>query len=549
MFTLAIDSTDDTPRVVRIEHLPCVIGRSANAEVVLSGWRVAREHARLEADAAGIRIVDLGSLGGTQVNGDRIVAFGPLAESDEILIGGHRLRVLLSPGTVSPSGLRGSSDAASFSGEPASHQRVEPSPEASSVDRYVWRRLLHRRLLNQIDFRGQDIRGLTGAQLREQVGQTLRQVVETEPELPSEIDRDLLIREVLDEAVGLGPLESLFADEAISEIMVNGTAPIHIERAGRIEQTTLAFSSDEAIRSVIDRIITPLGRHVDEGSPMVDARLADGSRLNAVLPPLSLCGPAVTIRRFNRHLYCAEDLVARGSLSVEMLRFLELCVRSRRSVVVSGGTGAGKTTLLNLLSGFIAADERVITIEDAAELRLSHRNLVSLEARPANAEGRGFVSVRDLVRNALRMRPDRIVVGECRGGEALDMLQAMNTGHDGSLTTVHANSPRDALSRIEVMTLMSGVEIPLHAIREQISSAVQIVVQQARLPDGSRRITEIAEVTGVESGKVLMQTLFRFQAGDGQGGRHTATGHIPQFLDSLGAGQRPDALALFGEPV
>lgn len=549
MFTLAIDSTDDTPRVVRIEHLPCVIGRSANAEVVLSGWRVAREHARLEADAAGIRIVDLGSLGGTQVNGDRIVAFGPLTESDEILIGGHRLRVLLSPGTVSPSGLRGSSDTASFSGEPASHQRDEPSPEASSVDRYVWRRLLHRRLLNQIDFRGQDIRGLTGAQLREQVGETLRQVVETEPELPIEIDRDLLIREVLDEAVGLGPLESLFADEAISEIMVNGTAPIHIERAGRIEQTTLAFSSDEAIRSVIDRIITPLGRHVDEGSPMVDARLADGSRLNAVLPPLSLCGPAVTIRRFNRHLYCAEDLVARGSLSVEMLRFLELCVRSRRSVVVSGGTGAGKTTLLNLLSGFIAADERVITIEDAAELRLSHRNLVSLEARPANAEGRGFVSVRDLVRNALRMRPDRIVVGECRGGEALDMLQAMNTGHDGSLTTVHANSPRDALSRIEVMTLMSGVEIPLHAIREQISSAVQIVVQQARLPDGSRRITEIAEVTGVESGKVLMQTLFRFQAGDGQGGRHTATGHIPQFLDSLGAGQRPDALALFGEPV
>ena len=279
---------------------------------------------------------------------------------------------------------------------------------------------------------------------------------------------------------------------------------------------------------------------------MVDARLPDGSRLNAIIAPLSLVGPAVTIRRFNRQLLSAEDLVRLGTMSVEMLEFLRFSVARRRSIVVSGGTGAGKTTLLNLLSNFIGVDERVITIEDAAELRLAHRNLVSLEARPANAEGRGLVTVRDLVRNALRMRPDRIVVGECRGGEALDMLQAMNTGHDGSLTTVHANSPRDAISRIEVMTLMSGVELPLQAIREQIASALSLVIQQARLSDGRRIVTEIAEVTGIESGRILMQPLFRFHEQHGTDGRHEATGHIPQFLDREGEGPPPDLLAIFG---
>jgi len=375
---------------------------------------------------------------------------------------------------------------------------------------------------------------------------TFEDVIHTEAALPPDIDRTTLIREVLDEAVGLGPLEGLLADDTVSEIMVNGTAPIHVERSGKIEQTELAFSSDDAIRSVIDRIIAPLGRHVDEGSPMVDARLADGSRLNAVLPPLSLSGPAVTIRRFNRRLYLAEDLVELGTLSAQMLAFLKLCVTSRRSIVVSGGTGAGKTTLLNLLSGFIGQEERVITIEDAAELRLDHRNLVSLEARPSNSEGRGLVSVRDLVRNALRMRPDRIVVGECRGGEALDMLQAMNTGHDGSLTTVHANSPRDALSRIEVMTLMSGVDIPLQAIREQIASAVHIVVQQARCPDGSRRVTDISEVNGIESGRILMQSLFRLQSIEGQAPQHLASGHIPQFLDGTPTARSASVLDLFG---
>ena len=546
MLTLSVESAGDPPRTLRIEKLPCVIGRSSPADIILTGWRVAREHARIEIDAAGLRIVDQGSLSGTQVNGERIVTFGPLTESDEIVIGGHQLRVLAQPGMErSLNASRCAAVELGLANSPGMGQSDQPEL-GSDAERYVWRRLFHRRLLSQIDLQRQDVRMLSGVQLREQVGRTLEEVIHSEPALPSSIDRATLAREVLDEAVGLGPLEALLTDDTVSEIMVNGVAPIHVERAGKIEQTELAFSSDDAIRSVIDRIIAPLGRHVDEGSPMVDARLADGSRLNAVLPPLSLSGPAVTIRRFNRRLYVASDLVKLGTLSAQMLEFLKLCVASRRSIVVSGGTGAGKTTLLNLLSGFIGQDERVITIEDAAELRLQHRNLVSLEARPPNSEGRGLVSVRDLVRNALRMRPDRIVVGECRGGEALDMLQAMNTGHDGSLTTIHANSPRDALARIEVMTLMSGVDIPLQAIREQIASAVHIVVQQARCPDGSRRVTDISEVTGIESGRILMQPLFRFQAAEGRPAQHHATGHLPQFFEKGMHSRSAELLELFG---
>jgi pilus assembly protein CpaF len=289
---------------------------------------------------------------------------------------------------------------------------------------------------------------------------------------------------------------------------------------------------------VIDRIVSPLGRHIDESSPMVDARLADGSRINAVIPPLSLVGPVLTIRRFNSRRFSSADLIELGAGSQAMFEFLEHAVRSRMNIIVSGGTGSGKTSLLNVLASFIGSQERVITIEDAAELRLGHRNLVSLEARPPNAEGRGQVSIRDLVRNALRMRPDRIIVGECRGGEALDMLQAMNTGHDGSLTTVHANSARDALARIEVMTLMAGVEMPLQAIREQIASALQIVVQQARLSDGSRKMIEISEVTGMEGGRILMQPLFRYERGRASGseGRvgFDATGNLPLCFERRG---------------
>jgi pilus assembly protein CpaF len=342
-------------------------------------------------------------------------------------------------------------------------------------------------------------------------------------------------------------LDDLLRDESITEIMVNGPDSIFVERAGRLTRTNLRFSSQAALQGVIERLLQKTGRRVDESSPMVDARLADGSRVNVVVPPLSLCGPAITIRKFGNRRPDMEALLANGSLSAAMASFLDAAVRCRLNIVVSGGTGSGKTTLLNCLSARIPAGERIVTIEDSAELQLQHENLVSLECRPSNVEGRGQVSIRDLVRNALRMRPDRIVVGECRGGETLDMLQAMNTGHDGSLTTAHANSPRDLLSRLEVMTLMAGMELPLAAVREQIASAVNLIVQQARFPCGARRIVVIAEVTGTESGRIQMQDLFRFER-DGAGaqgattGRFVVCGNEPVFFEALPPSLRPAPL-------
>jgi pilus assembly protein CpaF len=335
---------------------------------------------------------------------------------------------------------------------------------------------------------------------------------------------------VIAESVGLGPLELLFADPDISEIMVNRFDQIYIERSGICQPTGLRFSSEESVRSVIDRIVSPLGRRIDDASPMVDARLADGSRVNAVIRPLSVKGSSLTIRRFMGRLLGPQDLVAKGSAAHEMLQLLELAVTHRFNIVVAGGTGSGKTTLLNLLSKWIPQKERLITIEDAAELRLDHPNLVSLEVRQSNSEGHGQVSIRDLLRNSLRMRPDRIIVGECRGGEALDMLQAMNTGHEGSLTTIHANSPRDALSRLEVMVMMAGFELPLGAIRDQIASAVDLVIQQQRCSDGHRRVVSITEITGVESGVIQSQELFRWRPDQ----RHfSSTGIMPNFLEEI----------------
>jgi pilus assembly protein CpaF len=350
-------------------------------------------------------------------------------------------------------------------------------------------------------------------------------------------DRKRFVVEVASDILGYGPLDPLLADSSVDEIMCNGYDDIYVERRGRIERTDAKFADETHYRQVIEKIVSAVGRRVDEGSPMVDARLPDGSRVNAVLPPLAIHGPVMTIRKFAERPFTITDLVGNSTLTMDAGVFLEACVRARLNVLISGGTGSGKTTMLNVVSSFIPEAERVITIEDAAELQMQQPHVVTLEARPPNAEGRGAVTIRDLVRNALRMRPDRIVVGEVRGAEALDMLQAMNTGHEGSLTTVHANSPRDVTSRLETMVLMAGFDLPVRAIREQIASAVDLIVHTERLADGSRRVTAITEVQGTEGDVVTLQDLFSYAAGPpGQEGSGTlrATGLRPRKIDQIG---------------
>ncbi|WP_297998633.1 CpaF family protein [uncultured Phascolarctobacterium sp.] len=351
-------------------------------------------------------------------------------------------------------------------------------------------------------------------------------------------DRERLVDELISEIMGLGPIEPFLQDSSVSEVMVNGPDSIYIERSGHLIKTETRFRNAEHLMHIIDRIVSAVGRRVDESSPMVDARLLDGSRVNVIIPPLSLIGPCLTIRKFSRDVITVDKMIEFGSFDERMAQFLEACVRGRLNVVVSGGTGSGKTTLLNVLSAYVPESERIVTLEDSAELQLHQDNLVTLETRPANIEGEGEISMRDLVRNALRMRPDRIIVGEVRTGEALDMLQAMNTGHDGSMTTAHANSARDLLSRLETMVLMSGMELPLRAIRSQIASAVDIVVQIARMRDGSRKIINISEVTGMEGDIITMQDLFRFeqQGIDSDGrlrGEFVTTGLRPMCSEKL----------------
>ncbi|MGZ8475734.1 MAG: CpaF family protein [Candidatus Limnocylindria bacterium] len=390
------------------------------------------------------------------------------------------------------------------------------------------------RLINELDPK----LDLTNqVEVRQQIEELFAKIADEEGLALTRAERVRMLEQITDEILGLGPLEPLLRDETLTEVMVNGPQQIYIEREGRLELTNVTFQNDEHVMKVIQRIIAPIGRRIDESSPMVDARLPDGSRVNAIIPPLSLVGPVITIRKFSATPFTVNDLVRFGTATPEMFEFLEACVKARLNIFVSGGTGSGKTTTLNILSSFIPDDERIVTIEDAAELQLRQEHVVTLESRPANIEGKGAIAIRELVRNALRMRPDRIVVGECRSAEALDMLQAMNTGHDGSMSTGHANSPRDMLSRLETMVMMTGMELPLRAIREQIASAVDVIVHQSRMKDGSRRITHITEVQGMEGDVVVMQDIFIFeQTGiiDGKiQGRLRPTGIRPKFVEKF----------------
>ena len=389
-------------------------------------------------------------------------------------------------------------------------------------------------------------------EVRRQIEELFGKVADEEGLALTRAERVRMLEQITDEILGLGPLEPLLRDETITEVMVNGPQQVYIEREGVLEMTNVTFQNDEHVMKIIQRIISPIGRRIDESSPMVDARLADGSRVNAIIPPLSLVGPVLTIRKFAATPFTVEDLIRFGTATTEMFEFLEACVKARLNIFVSGGTGSGKTTMLNILSSFIPDDERIVTIEDAAELQLRQEHVVTLEARPSNIEGKGAIPIRELVRNALRMRPDRIVVGECRSAEALDMLQAMNTGHDGSMSTGHANTPRDMLSRLETMVLMAGMELPLKAIREQIASAVDLIVHQNRLKDGTRKIVNITEVQGMEGDVIVMQDIFVFeQTAVVEGkieGRLRPTGIRPKFVEKFDAAGIHLPPNVFGSP-
>ncbi|MGE8494351.1 MULTISPECIES: ATPase, T2SS/T4P/T4SS family [Comamonas] len=531
------------------------IGKSSDRSLHLTGWNVARDHAVVMLHDGDVFIEDRGSLFGTWVNNERVTRYGPCRGGEEVVVGGHSIIVVLDDKL---GGQREEAHSPGQTAQPAlEHQRPtrnEPRPEDPMLQ---WRRLLHRQLLEQLEARRIDTIKMKDDELRSNVRALIAEIIRDTPNLPETIDRAELSQQLLDEAIGLGPLEVLLQDDSVTEVMVNRFDEIWIERRGRLERTDVSFTSDLAVNGAIERIVTPLGRRIDESSPMVDARLKDGSRVNAIIPPLAIRGPSITIRKFPKKRMGAEGMVQYQSISQAMVDFLQLAVENKLNIVVSGGTGTGKTTLLNMMSNFIPNDERILTVEDAAELSLNQPNLVSLEARPANVEGKGAVSIRDLVKNSLRMRPDRIVVGECRSGEALDMLQAMNTGHDGSLTTLHANSPRDAAARMEVLVTMAGMNIPVTAIREQIASAIHLMVQLTRFPCGSRKITQITEVLNCTDGVIQMQDIFVFRktgldAEFRTQGRFEATGVIPDFVAKLvehGVPVNMEELFFQGEPA
>ena len=535
ILTTLIDGQRETRELTPGTYL---IGRGESCRIRFNLPEVSERHAILTVRDDKAVLEDLHSANGTLVNGDVIDCAVVLDGGMVVQIGSGMLRV---------------SEAEEEKPKPevvVEEEKEEESavqlPTTTTADSDPLRELrrsvqtqIQQELLKRMDMKRLTMQGIDREGLEDTAREKIRGIIDevvSNGKLPAGIDPDRLEEDIFNEAMRLGPLEELLADESVTEIMVNGPEKVYIERGGKLVLSDCQFSDDASVMAVIERIVAPLGRRIDESQPYVDARLADGSRVNAIIAPLALSGPTITIRKFAKKALTPEDFVRFGTWTPDAAKFMELCVRLRKNIIVAGGTGSGKTTLLNLLSGYIPENERIVTVEDAAELRLQQPHVVRLEARPPNIEGKGAVTIRDLVKNCLRMRPDRIIVGECRGGEALDMLQAMNTGHDGSLTTVHANSPRDVISRLETMVLMSGMELPSRAIREQIQSAVDIIIHESRMSDGSRKVTAITEVTGMEGNQIVMQDIFAFkQEGvDADGkiiGAMRPTGAVPTWIE------------------
>ena len=545
-FAIDIVLPDQNPARYLFEDGTYFLGRGPTCSINLDDGSVSERHALLVLAGETATIKDMRSENGTYINGSPISDTVELSPEAVVQVGNTILRVSYISPEEAAAMLQQDAPAEESAAEPSAPQpEPEPEPEEqpdpmAEIRRQV-KEQIQQELITRLDLKRLTVAGVDRAGLEKQATEKIHEIVEqvrSNGKLPQGIDAVRLEREVFNEALRLGPLEDLLADDSVTEIMVNGPHRVYVERRGKLQLTDLQFLDNASVLAVIERIVSPIGRRIDESQPYVDARLEDGSRVNAIIPPLALSGPTITIRKFAKKTLTVTDFVNFGTWTYNAAEFMKACVVMRKNIIVAGGTGSGKTTLLNLLSGFIPTTERIVTVEDAAELRLVQPHVVRLEARPPNIEGRGAVTIRDLVKNCLRMRPDRIIVGECRGGEALDMLQAMNTGHDGSLTTVHANSPRDVISRLETMVLMSGMELPSRAIREQIASAVDIIIHESRLSDGSRKVVAISEVTGMEGQQIVMQDIFQFrQSGiDEHGkviGQFRPTGAIPTFYEHL----------------
>ncbi|WNG18619.1 ATPase, T2SS/T4P/T4SS family [Cystobacter fuscus] len=578
MFLITLEEKGGGTEQIEFEKNEITIGRLDGNDIRLAKGNVSKYHSKIIAKDGKFIVVDMKSTNGTFVNGKKIAGPQVVKPTDQISIGDYILNVEALELEASQT-RTAPPEEEYYDEEPVEEEPYEEEPPAQEanarmpaslasalaknrkrvdprVEAYTrLQKEIHDRLIEYLDLRRMDMDRLGDDELWRRTEKAISDIIdqmEADGELPPEVDREDLLTDVINEALGLGPLEAFLASDEISEIMVNHANQIYIERKGKLVLSEKTFSSNQAVLGVIERIVAPIGRRIDESSPLVDARLKDGSRVNAIIPPLALKGPCITIRKFKKDSLKIQDLIKFKTVTAQMAEFLEMCVKARKNIVISGGTGSGKTTTLNIISSFIPEDERIVTVEDAAELQLPQDHWVQLESRPPNLEGKGAITIRDLVKNCLRMRPDRIVVGECRAGETLDMLQAMNTGHDGSLTTLHANTPRDAIARLETMVLMSGMELPVKAIREQIASAVHIIVQQTRFSDGTRKICFITEIAGMEVDIVTLQDIFYYKqegfTDEGKvRGRYVASGFVPKFYDDLQRKGIPVNMSIFRE--